>query len=362
VLVFLSVFFAVLLLCGNPVFGSSGFSSSASARSSAIKTVNLNMTAEITNVASQTWTMSGGKVLTAYILGNQIDPGSGVLSYTMSSYITGNDITGSGTFSFSATINQVPVSVVSNGTLSVNNMNGGLCFPLPKNVSNDCDKPDYLQPSYLNNKSSSGYTSAIPFVFTGPTVFNITIGSETITTTKGFSIEAAGDNLFRGPTILASGDQYVVIVANYTRAAAHFQRIRFRGIVTGYVGNTFVYGSFLEVSDIYENFITGLQLEQGRIILNTSYPALNTVFTVYAETASSYTHYISPLPLQKLLGGGYAHTADCSWATGIEGTCKLAQLTSVGFASAPQIRFDSVFTRVWTIPSAAFEGQLEGEI
>lgn len=354
--------FAFLLMFGNPILGSPGVLGPITASASSNQAVNLNMTGEITNIARQSWSQSGGNVLTAYILGDQIDPGSGSLTYTMHSSIVGNNISGSAKLTFNATIDQVPVTVTGNGTLLVNNMNGALCFPLTKNLSNDCDDPDYLQPSYLNNKSSSGYTSAIPFVFEGPTSFNITIGGETITTSGGFSIEAAGDNLFGGPVIIASGDQYVVIVANYTRASAQFDSIRFRGSLNGTVGDSPVSGSFIEASNIVENLNTGVQKEQGRMFFNTTSASLNGMIEAYTITASSYTHYISPLPLQPLLGGGYAHTADCSWATGIEGTCKLAQLTSVGFVGTSRSHLQAVFVRVWSVPSAEFEGQLEGKV
>jgi hypothetical protein len=238
-LVFLTLSLAFLLAFGNPVFVSNSFSKGPFHPSrNHYQTINLNMTGEIWNIARQHWSMSGGRVLTAYVLGHQIDLGSGKLSYGMSSNIVGNNISGTGAFTFSATVSGVPIRVVSNGSLYVNNMNGGLCFPLPANVSQDCDNPQYLQPSYLNNKSSSGYTSAIPFVFQGPTNFNITMSGDTLTTSGGFSIESASDNLFGGPVILASADQYVVIIANYTRASAQFYGMKFVGVVEGKVGNS----------------------------------------------------------------------------------------------------------------------------
>jgi hypothetical protein len=356
------VAFAFLLLVGSPLFVASSVSGpmSASAASSS-QAVNLKMTGEVRNIARQSWSMSGGSVLTAYILGKQIDPGSGKLSYSMTSHIIGNNISGSGKLTFSATLDNVPVSVTGNGRLLVSNMNGGLCFPLTKKLSNDCDDPDYLQPSYLNNKSSSGYTSAIPFVFEGPTSFNIKSSSDTITTSGGFSIESAADNLFGGPIIIASGDQHVVIIANYSQASAQLDSVRFRGSVSGMVGSTRVSGYFVEVSNITENFENGVQREQGHTRFSTNLASLNRMFQTKAVTTSSYTHYLSPLPLQPLLSGGYAHTADCSWATGIEGTCKLAQLSSLGSVGTPRSPLQAEFVRVWTIPSAAFEEHLEGK-
>jgi hypothetical protein len=361
-----SISFVILLFIGSPIYVAGFGPGSNPSLSSHSQSLNLQMAGEITNIDSQHWTMSGGPVIAAYIGGVSIDANSGQLSYSLDSHIHGNIIDGQAQVDLNATVGGVPIQVT--GHLVINNMNGALCFPLPANPAMDCDTPDYIQPSYLNNAStvtSSGYTSAIPFVFEGDSSFTISgMSSQPISTTSGFAIEAPGDNLFGGPILISSGDQAVVIVANYTQASVRFHGVEMAGQLSGTVGSKTVLGQFTERLNINENFMTGVQHEHGSVNFQTNLSYLNGHGRLTGTTLSSYSNYISPLPVQPLLSGGSSQTADCSWATHVEGTCQLAQLTSAGSITmhGGHFNIESTFDSVWSIPSAAFMGQITGTV
>jgi hypothetical protein len=340
--------------------------------------LDLAIQGEITNIGRQQWIMCGGQLLAAYILGSAYVPGvnltSPQLTYNLDSNIRGNDISGDAQVLLKATIDKGSVSFQVKGNLAINNMNGALCFPLPPNPKTDCDIPDYLQPSYLNNASSSGYTSAIPFFFEGPSSFTITGLGAPISTTSGFAIEAPGDNLFGGPIILASADHLVVIVASYTEASAQLDNLKIVGKEAGNLVSSTgqkmqVSGLFKEISDITENFLTGVQYEHGTmtfIEMTPNYLDVNGQDSAITKSmANSQCDQISSLK------GG----CDCSWATGIPGTCYLALLNSAGSfklhsflagalleSTSPQIKIFGTFTRTWSVPAAGFFGKLKANV
>jgi len=280
------------------------------------QTLNATMTGAVTNLGNQTYNVSGGEVMYAYIGGNAIDPNSGTIRYYLFASQSGLSTRGFASVQFSATIGGTPVSVKGSFEIGGADMGAGL----PAGCTTTC-------------------TEILPFDFIGSSNVQLTMGTTTMPET--LVIESPYWNPYGGPIYLVSPDNAIAIVATYTQGTILWTGAQTGGAIQGTFNGSPVSGTFTQTSTEYENLVTGTATDVGTIQFNTNVAALNAK-GIYTGSDTIPTGPTS---------GSY----DCSPAM-LPYTC-----TVTGFSSNGNFRaggMSGTYTTTWGVPAYAFSSTI----
>lgn len=295
---------------------------SPSAFAASAQTLNLQSQGAIINAGSQHYVIQGGQLVGGEIGGNPIAPGRA--SFHLSADVVGLGTTGTASFSTPNGKSQISMSVAIFDEVPAQ------VFPLdPTNG-----------PTY---NCISSCTSQVPFFFIGEASLTIS-GS---TSAVPVIIESAYWNPLGGPIVIASADALtnppntqpaLLLVVTYNIATIDWSNVIVGGLIGGTFGSESVLGQYATTTTSHENLFTGVESDSGQIaFFGMSDSGLNGVGSLTGHTSFS-------------LAGGI----DCSYATGVPGTCILTGASSTGnfqMSIASGMKVHGSFNTAWSVPS-----------
>jgi len=287
----------------------------------------------ILNAGPQTWTMSGGSLVTALDTATS-DLSSATwstLHYSMNANING--LTAGGTFTLylkgtTATGNAIRLGIHTTIVSAI----PAVCFP-----------------SYsIGGTCAPGDTSEIPAYFLASGTVRVhETGDASTSTPISLVIEDAALNPFGAPIVITSADGTFLLVATYTHARTVWQGVQTGGSLIGNLGSTPVSGSFVQTIHTDEDYVTGTATDSGQISLVGMTPA--------SLDSNGQFHGTSTIPT--------TGTIDCSPA-GLPGTCTETGYSSVGtFSLDPAgAHFSGSYNVQWPAPSVTFGGTISAQV
>jgi hypothetical protein len=307
--------------------------------------VSLNMTGAVVSPGIQEYSLHGGQLSAAWILGTPVDLKSSVLHYDLKVVVSGLTATGTASFDLQAKTSHDSHGGGGNdqgrggndqgrgggdfeveGTVKINAMTPAILFPLGCNPGLNC-------------------LSAIPALFNGTGTVTVSSGGRTTAMNLRMGFESAYLNPFGGPIFFASNAGEIVIIASYSQARIQWTGVQMGGVVTGTLGKAFVSGSFGMLVSSSEDLRAGTEEDQGSIaFFGMSNPALNALGTF---TGHSTIPVGSSLPCP-----GFP-----------PGTCNLTGLTSSGEFSMKTGAGGMISGRygtLWATPAVAFSSTISG--
>jgi len=309
--------------------------STASAATNSGGQLSLGLQGVIVSAGRQSWSISGGSLAGAQ-LGQELVPPGANIQYSMSASVRGMNANGFFQMSMSGTTADGQ-SVTYTAEGPVVGMIPSICFP-------GYDTPD------ANGNCPTSDNTAIPGFFIAAVSTNETLGTTITTGQLTFLVEAPIMNPFGAPIVIASTDGSINIVTSYQSATATWTNVKLAGVVSGTYNNQQAAGTFSQVANAYENFVTGTETEFGTVALQNMSPGILNAQGVYAGT--------STVPVL----GSY----DCSALAGLpEGTCTETGLTSVGtFAMLGQsgTTISGNYVVNWPAPSVTFTGTITASV
>jgi len=282
--------------------------------------LDLTITGSIDSVSQQTYTQSGGVVVSAYILGEPVDTSTAVFTESLSASVAADGLTTTGTATFS---------------LSGNFLDTGTSFTIGDTITIDGAIPAESFPL-----GCTTCTSQVPGFFVGTGALG------------GWDLESAFLNPFGGPVVWASTDGSVVIVFSYTAATIDWQNVQSTGSLSGTLGATLVSGSFTETTNAHEDLRAGTETESGTLTFLGMTPSCVPLdATCVSLDASGPYSGTSTIPSSS--------TVDCSAPTGLpEGTCTETGFNSIGeFTLDPGTLITGTYGPLaWAVPALSFSG------
>jgi hypothetical protein len=261
--------------------------------------LSLNLQGFIQSAGDQTWSMSGGSLIGAQI-GQEVVP-AGTLYYSMRASVNG--LSSSGWFQLSTS------GTTTDGQSVTFNANGPIVGMIPSICF-----PSYASPDAAGNCQTTD-TSAIPGFFEAAVSATETVGSTTTPTQLVLLIEAPIMTPWGGPVVISSTDGSVNIVASYQSGTATWTNVQLAGTLSGTYNGQPASGSFMQVANARENFVSGTESEFGTVAFAGMSPSSLNAQGLYAGSSTVPTT------------GSY----DCSALAGLpEGTCTETGLTSTG--------------------------------
>ncbi len=328
----------------NYTYGSQ-IQSNQPARHQSDSALNLNVQGLIASAGSQTWTLAGGSAYGAQFGAETVQPGSD-LQYSLNAAVTG--LTSSGTFQLSltgTTTDAQSISVQANG--AVVGTVAAMCFPnYDTSATGVCAATD---------------SSQIPALFViGATIVQ-TLGTTTTTSQTVLLVETPIMNPWGSAIVISSSDGSIAIIATYGTGSATWKNVLLTGSVVGTFNGKPASGSFFEVSNAMENFVTGIEVESGTVSLQSMTPSSLDASGKYQGTSAVPT---DPSTM-----------ADCSAAMGTPtGTCTETGLTSTGTfqmtgTASPNQHGDHQGTSIkgsysvtWPQPSVTYTGTITATV
>jgi hypothetical protein len=271
----------------------------------------LNMTIPsggVTNLGNQIYSVNGGTVGYAEVLGQALDPGA-TLQYNLAAYQNGLTTRGYASISLTGTTGGVPITMT--GTFSV--------------VGN-------VPGAQIGN-------SEVPFYFvTGTSNVQVSIAGQSQTIPESINIENPYFNPFGAPIVIGSNDGYIGIVATYNQGNILWMGSQVTGPLVGTLGSTSVSGTMSLNGGEFENLVTGTAMDAGTMTWSGMTPSSLNVQGYYTGKSTI------PPP---------GPNSDCSsYTTGIPGTC-----TITGFQSNGTFRAQSIngsYSTTWGAPAVSF--------
>lgn len=296
--------------------------------------LSLGLSGVITSAGRQSWSISGG-VLAGAQLGQEIVPPGASIQYSLNANDRGTSSSGFFSMSMSGVTADGQTFTYS-ATGPVVGMIPSICFP-------GYDSAD------ANGNCPTTDNTAIPAFFIAAVSTTETLGSTTTTNQLTFLVEAPIMNPWGAPIAIASTDGSVSVVASYMSATATWSDVRLAGVLSGTYNDQQATGTFSQVANAYENFVTGTETEFGTVALQNMSPSSLNAQGVYAGS--------STVPI---LG-----SFDCSALVGLpEGTCTETGLTSTGtFAMMGQSStITGSYVVNWPAPSVTFTGTITATV
>jgi hypothetical protein len=263
----------------------------------------------VTNLGSQVYTVSGGTVAYAEVLGQTVDPGA-MLQYNLVATQTGLTTKGFASVTLTGTTGGVPITM--KGTFNIEGSVPG---------------------AVIGN-------SEVPFYFvTGTSNVQVTIAGHTQTIPESINIENPYFNPFGAPIVIGSNDGYIGIVATYNQGNILWIGSQVTGPLVGTLGSsTPVSGTLSLTSGEFENLVTGTAQDAGTMSFTGMTPSSLDASGFYTGTSTI------PPP---------GPNSDCSsYTTGIEGTCTITGFQSSGTFSAGPI--SGSYSSTWGAPAVSF--------
>jgi hypothetical protein len=297
---------AILLLLGGT---SAAFATSP-------RTLNMTIpVGGVTNLGTQIYNVSGGVVGYAEVLGQTLDPGA-TLQYNLVATQIGLRTDGYASVTLTGTTGGVPITM--RGTFRI--------------VSS-------VPGAVIGN-------SEVPFYFVTDTAnVQVTIAGQTQTIPESINIENPYFNPFGMPIVMGSADGYIGIVATYNQGTILWMGSQVTGPLVGTLGSKAVSGTLTLNGGELENLVAGTAQDAGTMSFTGMTPS--SLNTNGAYTGSSTI----PAPGQN---------SDCSYTTGIEGTC-----TETGFQSTGSFTAGSIsgsYTTTWSAPAVTFSTSITATV
>ena len=263
--------------------------------------LNLNLQGLIASAGSQTWNLAGGSAYAAQFGAETVQPGAS-LQYSLNAAVKA--LTSSGTFQLTltgTTTDGQSISVQANG--AVVGTVAAMCFPnYDTSATGVCAPTD---------------SSQIPAFFEVGAVVSETLGTTTTTSQTVLLVETPIMNPWGSAIVISSTDGSIAIVTTYGTGMATWSNVLLTGSVVGTFNGQPASGSFFEVSNALENFVTGTEVEMGTVSLQAMTPSSLDASGKYVGTSKVPT---DPSTM-----------ADCSAAMGTPtGTCTETGLSSTG--------------------------------
>jgi hypothetical protein len=298
-----------LLLVGN-----------VAAYSSQSQALSATMVGGVLSPGVQSYSIRGGQLVGASILGTAVNPANSILRYNLSAIVSGTAATGTASFDL-VTHTSYWSSMEVKGTVEINAMT-----PIPV---------------------AFPYGGAIPALFNGNGMVTVRSGSSVNTMSLNMAFESPYLNPFGGPIFFASSNGAVVVVAAYSQARIQWTDVQMGGYVTGTFGGAPVSGSFGMLVNSSEDLRVGQEMDQGSILFaGMSNPALN---------GAGYFFGHSTIPAETSASG-------CSELFGFPaGTCNETGLQSFGVFSMSMVQGGMLlgqYATTWQSPALEFSSSV----
>jgi hypothetical protein len=294
--------------------------------------VELSLQGLVVDSGPQNYQLSGGLIVRGSLFGVPIKSGS--LSYEMNAEVSG--LSAHGISSLALRVELVNGSSVSLEAMGrINESVPATEFPL------GCGQPH-----------APGCTSEIPALFVGLDHVSYSIGDSRQRLMLPIGIESAYLNPFGGPILLTSLESAtspaIFIEANYSSATIHWRNVLLAGNVTGTFDSSQVSGVFSMHVRSFENLVTGVERDRGRIILSGVVPnGKPVVGTFQGISIIPPENATNSLPCSDLPG----------WPQGfLSGTCTATGLTSMGTMNlhSGKIHITGTYETIWSTPAVGF--------
>jgi hypothetical protein len=301
--------------------------------------LSLNMAGGVVSAGSQTYSISGGHLVSAVVLGQAIENSNAEVDYSVNAVVNGFAVSGSATFDISY-ISDGGTHYDVQGVATIVDAVPGIYFPLgctgvacTSQIPSGFVAVADIKVSSCPNGNNHGHGHG-----------NDNDGKCTTNDLPGvpMSFESSYLNPFGGPIFFASMDSTIAVVATYTTSRVTWTGIQLGGGLTGSLAGSPVSGSFLMTVNAVEDLRAGYELDHGTISFVTNNPAV---------TASGSFWGLSNIPK-----GG----TDCSLPT-FPGTCLITGFSSSGLFSQTNSLGGSIFGRystTWTAPAVAFSSSV----
>jgi len=299
------------------------FVGSAAASSFQSQNVSLSLAGGVVSPGIQTYSLRGGQLVAAWILGNPVGPGRSFLSYSLNAVVSGLSVTGTASFDLTTHISHSPHMEVT-GDIAIDAMTPAVFFPPGCTPGVDC-------------------LSEIPALFNGTGTVTLSSGGSVTTMSVNMGFESAYLNPFGGPIFFASDNGAVLVVANYSQAWIQWTDVQMGGILSGTVSGASVSGDFGMLVNSSEDLRSGQEFDHGSIAFSgMSNPALNALGSFFGH---------STIP-----------TGSSIACPGFPpGTCNLTGLQSNGFFSMNTASDGTMlgqYSTAWTTPAVAFSSSI----
>jgi len=295
---------------------------------------NLALQGTIVSAGSQYWSISGGNLAVAQLGSETVPPGA-TLQYSLSSSVSG--LSASGNFQMSITGTTADGQSVSySASGPVVGVIPSICFP-------GYDSPD------ANGNCPTTDNTAIPAFFVAAVSTTETLGSTTTTNELIMLIEAPIMNPWGAPIVIASTDGSVSVVTTYSSGTATWSNVELAGTLSGTYNGQSATGTFSQVANARENFVTGNEFEYGSVALQGMTPS----------TLNSQGMYVGSSTVPT--AGSY----DCSALVGLpEGTCTETALVSSGsfVMNGHHSVIAGTYNVYWPAPSVFCTGTINGTV
>jgi len=298
---------------------------SAAAYSTSSQSVSLSLAGGVVSPGVQSYSIRGGQLAEAWILGSPVSPWNSYLQYSLNAVVSGLTVTGTASFFImNQTSHWSPTEV--KGTIVLDAMTPAVFFPLGCTPGVSC-------------------TSEIPALFNGTGTVTFYSGGSATTLSLNMGFESAYLNPFGGPIFFASSGGEIIVVAGYSQARIQWTDVQMGGVAVGTFGGSPVSGAFGMLVNSSEDLRSGFEVDQGVIsFFGMSNSALDGV-------GAFFGHSIIPS------GSAVA----CPGFP--PGTCNLTGLQSSGFFSMTTASGGSIlgqYSTTWATPAVAFSSNISG--
>lgn len=194
----------------------------------------------------------------------------------------------------------------------------------------------------------SACTSEVPAAFSGVASDQVTTQGRSITRAVGMVLESAYFDPFGDAITIASTDNSIVILTNYTGATIDWSGVVDAGVLKGTLGTTPISGDFVQIAQEHENLLAGTASDHGVI-----------AFSNVVDDSSG-------TPLSFMDGQGtYAGTSFIPRAG--SSSCGIT-CTETGFYDAGSFQLSGgalvlgSYSTDWTVPALAFASSVTGVV
>ena len=219
--------------------------------------LSLGIQGVISSAGNQRWSLSGGTLYGAQFGPEQVPPGA-TIHYNMDASSNGLSATGNFRLSLTGTTTDGQ-SISFNANGQIVGMIPSICFP------------SYASPD-ANGNCPTTDTSAIPGFFVAMVSTTETLGSTTTTGQATLLIESPILNPWGAPIAISSTDGSINVIAGYQSGTATWSNVQLVGTVSGTLNGQTASGSFSQVANARENFVTGNEQEFGTVAFQNMSP------------------------------------------------------------------------------------------
>jgi hypothetical protein len=283
--------------------------------------LSLSLSGATLSAGTQHYSVSGGQVLFASVMGEQVNASSALLSYSYQATVAGSSTSGLSALQLTGTtLDGQPVTLTAQGMFG--DMAHAVDLPLGCTVGVNC-------------------VSSIPAAFLGMSSVSMSVGS---TSSGAYSVPTEFESPYLspwgGPIVIAAADNSFVVVTTYNQGSITWSNVQVGGVASGAFNGSPVSGNFAMTVNSYENLVTGFEADSGTVAFSgMSNAALN---------MQGWFLGYSTIPTQ----GAYS----CAGGALPAGPCTEPGLNSYGLLSlsSGKVKLEGSYQTVWTCPAIAF--------